>query len=154
MPTTITNKIFKDAGILETTLPENKRSNIDLRIGSTRISGCLLHSLSGSQPYRTQYDVALDSTTYTLGAGKAVGEETFSFYEGPFICKNDADTALWKLKNIDTLSERKIRATIATGRGSIQFKGLLTNFDLALTDQLSDGGYYIIITVQAAGEWK
>jgi hypothetical protein len=145
------NKIFNDAGIFHV---NNGRPRVRLEVGGKSLTMCLLTGLEGSQPYRTQFDVALDHTAYTLGAGKGLGSETFGLIDGPFECFTEADVALQKLQDIQSLKERKVTITLNHGSGSIQFKGLLNRFTFKLDDSLVDGAYYIVTAVEAVGVWS
>lgn len=143
--------IFNDAGIFNVDTGERR---VRLSVGGKSLTMCLLTGLEGSQPYRTQVDVALDHTTYTLGAGKGLGSETFGLIDGPFECRQDADVALQKLQDIQSLKERKVTVTMKHGSGSIQFSGLLNRFTFKLDDTAVDGAYYIITAVEAVGTWS
>ena len=100
------NKIFQESGIVDITTGKQKAR---ISVGGKNLTMCLLTGLEGAQPYRTQIDVALDQTTYTLGAGKGLGSNTFGLIDGPFECLADADTALQKLEDIKSLKERKVK---------------------------------------------
>lgn len=145
------NKIFQESGIVDITTGKQKAR---ISVGGKNLTMCLLTGLEGAQPYRTQIDVALDQTTYTLGAGKGLGSNTFGLIDGPFECLADADTALQKLEDIKSLKERKVKITLKHGRGSIQFEGLLTKFSFALSDEMTQGSYYILTAIEAVGVWK
>lgn len=145
------SKLFQDSGIFNI---DKGTRRVRLSVGGKSLTMCLLTGLEGSQPYRTQFDVALDHTSYTLGAGKGLGSETFGLIDGPFNCSSDADVALQKLQDIQALKDRNVTITLKHGRGSIQFKGLLNRFTFKLDDTLVDGSYYIITAVEAVGIWS
>lgn len=145
------DKLFNKAGIYDVT---RGNRNVRLSVGGKNLTMCLLIGLEGSQPYRTQFDVALDHTSYTLGAGKGMGTETFALIDGPFECVSDADVALQKLQDIQSLNERRVTITVKHGSGNIRFKGLLNNFSFKLDDSMVDGAYYIVTAVSAVGVWS
>jgi hypothetical protein len=144
-------RLFNNAGIFNVNDGERR---VRLSVGGKSLTMCLLTGLEGSQPYRTQFDVALDHTSYTLGAGKGLGSETFGLIDGPFECIKDASVALQKLQEIQTLKERKVTITMKHGSGSVHFEGLLNRFTFKLDDTLVDGSYYIVTAVEAVGVWS
>lgn len=126
-------------------------SPVKFKIGDADHTLYLLTGLEGSQPFRTQIDVALDETTYAIGAGKAMGSQTFGLIDGPFQCTQKVESVLSKLRKMKNLNSRKVEITLPS---YAQFTGIISNFNIKLDDSLVEGSYYILVTVTAMGVWK
>lgn len=124
----------------------------------------LMDQAGGAQPFRTQYDVALDGTQYVLAAGKGRGSYELKLLEGPIKdCSGSgdkiADMSLHKLYNASiskNLAGRNIEITTGINPDSTDqcwvFKGVIDQ--LATYAQVTeDGERYIINTVSATGMW-
>jgi hypothetical protein len=132
---------------------KNQGSLITLTIGVHKLTSTLMAQAQGEQPYRTQYDIALDGKPYIVGAGKALGVSSFVLLDGPFLCDSKEKSTLNTLKTMQKLADRKITITIPTAGGNTQFTGYVTKFTIELDDQLSPGSYYIWTGITAQGVW-
>lgn len=140
---------FNNQGIINITKGSSK---VKVKVGDTSLNMSLLTGLEGTQPYRTQIDVALDETTYTIGAGRALGNQVFGLIDGPFACKTDTDNVLKTLAKMKSLKSRELELTISSPTKT-QFKGLISSFNIKLDDTLVEGSYYILVSVTAMGMW-
>ena len=145
--------MFKHSGITNIT---SGGSKVRVKIGDIPLNLILLTGLEGTQPYRTQIDVALDETTYPIGAGKALGTHTFGLIDGPFDCKLSAEPVLTKLAEMREISSRKLELTMKIGgmMNTAKFTGIISNFNIKLVDTLVEGSYYILVTITANGVWE
>ena len=161
------NKVFANpTNILTGELAGKRFKLVTVAIGkNTSPFKCLLmDQAGGAQPFRTQYDIALDGTQYVLAAGKGRGNYELKLLEGPInTCSNAPDNikdmSLHQIyKNqMDRLDGRKI--TIVTGsnpdntRESWKFTGIIDQ--LATYAHVSESGErYIVNVITATGMWE
>ena len=113
-----------------------------------------------SQPYRTQFDVAIDGSEYIIAAGKGIGEYEFSILDGPFTCADfkDRSSILTKLQGFNnSVTNRTILMTLnnagaAAGGSSHLFSGVVSKVTTTLR-VMDDGTKAVISTVTAEGSW-
>ena len=139
---------------------------VKVSIGSEKkpLTCLLMDQAGGAQPFRTQYDVALDGTQYVLAAGKGRGSYELKLLEGPITDCSGAtnkveDMSLHTLYNSSiskNLAGRQIEITTGINPDTTNkcwvFKGVIDQ--LATYAQVTeDGERYIINTISATGMW-
>lgn len=149
--------------ILNDTL--KKYELVDVRIGSSDRPRKfhLIDTAGGNQPFRTQYDMAIDGTQFVLAAGKGLGTYEFRLLEGPLEhCAGssalDSQTSfLREYKKLKKAEDRQItvitRAKGSSTQYSVTFKGLINNVQVSAVKGES-GERYLIIIVSATGVWS
>lgn len=117
----------------------------------------LVDRTESTQPYRTQYDVALDGTTYVVGAGKGVGNFVFKVLDGPFQCPSDSQFASMttNIGSYSRLSDRQVKITVPDGLKGAHGKVFNGTLNSITNNNVIDenGAYYIISLVDVNGVW-
>lgn len=133
-------------------------TRVSVSIGGKHVKYAMLSESGGTQPMRTQFDVAMDGKTiYTLNAGKGIGSHTLTLFDGPFTC-GTAPEGGSILKNYPKgdLEGRKIVIVYAVRNGNedvkTTFKGIINSLSTVTMD--SGGGSVVVATtVKATGMW-
>lgn len=160
------NNIFNEPYIYRINLPGlGNLSPVSVQLGPnlTPKMYALVGNTGGVQPFRTQYDVAVDGTTYVLTAGKGVGTYQFTLLEGAFKdCSARGsntinDSFMADYKKLKGYRSRKIRlvtrGTLSTSN-SLTFFGIIDNVVTSVVVDESTGQSYTQITVTATGVWS
>ena len=149
--------------ILNDTL--KKYELVDVRLGSSNSPRKfhLIDAAGGNQPFRTQYDMAIDGSQFVLAAGKGLGNYEFKLLEGPLThCAgttgtNSQTSFLREYKKLKKAADRQItvitRAKGSSTQYSVTFKGLINNVQVSATKG-ENGERYLIIVVSATGVWS
>ena len=155
--------IFDAPYIYKINLPGlDKACPVTVQLGETLTPKlyALVGPTGGAQPFRTQYDVAIDGTTYVLTAGKGVGTYQFTLLEGAFKdCAGGevGESFMADYKTLKGYKSRKIRlvtkGTINTNN-SITFDGVVDNVLTSVNVDDSTGQTYTTIQVTATGVWE
>lgn len=152
MATILGNRLNQVAGTDNTT----NHKKIEIKIGRTSAPRTmyLLERAGHNQPFRTQYDVALDGTTYLVGAGRGSSVYEFKVLDGPFCADEKQTSILEELTEFDVLANRTLKITMPTGhKNSIKtFTGVI-NEASTYHVQGDAGELYYISTVTASGVW-
>lgn len=120
----------------------------------------LVGPTGGAQPFRTQYDVAVDGTTYVLTAGKGVGTYQLSLLEGAFKdCAGGTvgESFMADYKKLQGYKSRKIRLVTrgtTNTNNSMTFNGIIDNVLTSVNVDDSTGQTYTTIQVTATGIWS
>lgn len=142
----------------------SKYELVDVRIGATNHPRKyrLIDSAGGNQPFRTQYDMAVDGSQFVLAAGKGLGTYEFKLLEGPFtscggqITNSSQSSFLKEYKQLKKAKDRQItvitRARGSSTQYSVTFKGLINNVQVGAS-RGENGEGYVIIVVSATGVW-
>lgn len=155
-PTQSTSVIAGEGVVYST---ENvKPARIAVSIGGATVQYAMISEAGGSQPMRTQFDVAMDGKTiYTLSAGKGIGSYNMTLMDGPFICGGPADRSILDKYPSGDLEGRKIvivHSIYNTGQESkATFKGIINSLSTVVSE--TQGGQVIVATnVKATGMWE
>lgn len=146
--------------IYNSTLPKEVVKLVVAKIGGRHYEGYyVLPDMEGSQPFRTQYDIAVDGSIYALNAGKGLGSITFTLLEGPFRCTQNANPAylLTNLMRTNKLEDRRVEIIInynaGVAKNVIKFVGYINNVTPQITETQNDSIIYYT-TVDAEGTWQ
>jgi len=156
--------MFDTIGSFLTAGPKGNLKLVKVAIGSKDPLACLLmDQAGGSQPFRTQYDIALDGTQYVLAAGKGRGSYELKLLEGPISdCSGTGEVTTKTLHDLyasemGRLSGRKITITTGVDLKSTKkcwvFEGLIDQLT-TLAQVTNTGEKYIINVISATGMWK
>ena len=126
----------------------------------------LINQAGGRQPFRTQYDIALDGTQYVLAAGRGLGDYEFTMLDNITDCSTpnrDANITsnpsfIPEYKNMRTAQDRWLRIVTGAdnsgnGRNTLIFKGLV-NMVTATAARGDNGEAYLQINLSAVGIWS
>lgn len=141
----------------------NEDINVSIAIGGGRAQKMLLLGPDTvKQPFRTQFDVAIDGSEYVIAAGKGIGSYDFKVLEGPFTCAEFAtyQSILEKLDEFaKTVDDRRITMTLLNGNSQASkvtesvFKGIINN--VTTTTTVYEGGEKVIVSnISALGSWQ
>lgn len=131
--------------------------NVDriiILINNKKFEGLLADNMGGIQPYRTQFNVTVNGDIHVLSAGKGLGTQEFTVFEGPFKCGAAIDCMADYYDSIDDINERVIKIVYvnATSKAPV-FSGIING--MASTQSVNNDGTITMITkVGALGTWK
>ena len=160
------NNIFNVPYIYKINLPGlDKACPVDVKLGdASRVRlYALVGATGGAQPFRTQYDVAVDGTAYALTAGKGVGTYQFMLLEGAFQdCDNNTvgDSFMEDYKKLKGYRSRKLvivtkgTAGLRTTSASMKFTGVIDNVLTTVLVDEQTGQSYTQIQITASGLWE
>lgn len=137
----------------------SEKSIIKISIGGSNPATMYLLDRAGTnQPFRTQYDMAIDGTAYLVGAGRGAGDYEFKVLDGPF-CTSEKKTEnvsmLAKITEFDNISARTIKIVMPTGNSVSDktFSGVINSIS-TYHFRTDDGQLYYISSVGASGIWS
>ena len=128
----------------------------------------LINQAGGRQPFRTQYDIALDGTQYVLAADRGLGDYEFTMLDGVTECRSDIRNNYYKhtntasfipaYKGMHTAQDRWIKIVtgdknLGNGRNLLTFKGLV-NMVTTTAVRGDNGESYLQINLSAVGIWE
>jgi len=160
------NSIFSVPYIYKINLPGlDKACPVDVKLGAeARVRKyALVGATGGAQPFRTQYDVAVDGTAYALTAGKGVGAYQFTLLEGAIQdCDNNTvgDSFMEDYKKLKGYRSRKLVivtygvSTRGTTETSMTFTGIIDNVLTTVLVDEQTGQSYTQIQITASGLWE
>ena len=118
---------------------------------------CLLtESIGGSQPYRTQFDIAIDGTISLVSAGPGIGTHSFTIFEGPFDpnCPTSNKMLSTEYKNMRHLKNRVIKIAYRHVQGNVPtFSGIIHGLK-SVQSVDNDDNIIMITSVEALGVWS
>ena len=144
-------------GLIKNSPTSNSGQRVSIGINGRIANVLLLGPDAVQQPFRTQFDVAIDGSEYVVAAGKGIGSYTFNVLEGPFCesLEKTQETILDRITGFGTsLQGRRMFMTLNNGRRTGRtFNGVICNVTTAV-DVSSDGARTIVSSITAAGSWK
>ena len=156
-------KVFSAATtvLLKSAMTKGELVNVKLGASGSPRQYLLIDGAGGSQPFRTQYDMALDGSQFVLTAGKGIGTYEFKLLEGPVKdCGSKVNTSkssfVSDYKKMDDADSRRLtivtKTDSSTTKNSLTFRGIINQVAINAA-RGEDGESYVIIIVSATGIW-
>lgn len=149
--------------LTKSSMKDGELVSVKLGSSSSPRQYLLVNGAGGTQPFRTQYDMALDGSQYVLTAGKGVGTYEFQLLEGPIhTCRGGGSATRYSsfisdYKGMKGADSRKLtivtKTQSATTRNSITFVGLINQVNINAV-RGEDGESYVLAVVSATGTWS